>query len=108
MAQKLSRRRYAEITKFLNSTIRDSKISHRVRMAAAARLDALYARNEEMSERAEVRREAREKAEQAASSLPVAVAPSAPPDYGDDHNADSVAAKAFLNSMKAAREEVYE
>jgi hypothetical protein len=56
-AAKLARRRYDVLVRFLRETINNPKIAHRVRMAAAVRLDAIYERNETLSERAEQRKE---------------------------------------------------
>ena len=43
---KLSRRKYAELVKFLKSVIRNERMSIRVRMSAAERLDGIYQRHE--------------------------------------------------------------
>lgn len=42
----INRRRYAVLIRFLQDTIRNPKVSHRVRMAAAVRLDTIYSRHE--------------------------------------------------------------
>jgi hypothetical protein len=43
---KLSRRKYADLVKFLKSVIRNERMSIRVRMSAAERLDGIYQRHE--------------------------------------------------------------
>jgi hypothetical protein len=55
---KLSRRKYAELVKFLKSVMGNPKVGLRVRMAAAMRLDEIYSRHE-AAEQKRLDREAR-------------------------------------------------
>lgn len=52
----LSRRKYSVLTRFYRETIHNPRISHRVRMQAAARLDDLLARHEQAVQQAEARK----------------------------------------------------
>ncbi len=53
---KLPRRRYQELVRFWKQTLTNSKVSHRVRMSAAQRLDDLYRRHEFYEQQAESRK----------------------------------------------------
>jgi hypothetical protein len=56
MATKL-KRKYDTLTKFLQETIANEKISHRVRMSAAERLDGIYSKHRFYEEKAAARKE---------------------------------------------------
>jgi uncharacterized protein YdeI (YjbR/CyaY-like superfamily) len=48
----ISRRNYAEVIKFLKQTVKNEKASLRLRYAAAARLDDIFARHQQAEQRA--------------------------------------------------------
>ena len=74
MTQKLNRRRYQEIVRFLKDTIKNKNLSHKIRMLAVVRLDAIY----ERQEAATMKREDREA--RARLAMPQAPAQAAVPD----------------------------
>jgi hypothetical protein len=51
MAESLSRRKYAKLVKFFTELVTDEKVSDRVRLTAACRLDDIFARNEQRADR---------------------------------------------------------
>lgn len=56
MAQRLSRRRFAEVMRFLKNTVKDERIAHKIRMRAAERLIEVYAGHDRAVERHEARK----------------------------------------------------
>jgi hypothetical protein len=59
MPQKLDRRRYADVVRFLRETVNNPNISHRTRFAAAERLIDLYATHDRKAEREQGREHGR-------------------------------------------------
>jgi hypothetical protein len=54
---KLGRRKYQELVRFWKATISNPRVSHRVRMSAAQRLDDLYRRHEFYEQQAIARKD---------------------------------------------------
>ena len=68
MTRRLSRRRYAEVTRYLKSLIEDEKQPHRMRMRAVDSLMTVYAAHDRAAERAEAKRAAALKGERDATA----------------------------------------
>jgi hypothetical protein len=86
MAKGINRRKYSKLVTFLTATMTDPKIAHRVRMAAATRLNEIYERNEMLNERAAARQVAALERE---ARLQVSQPPPAPPAPESDTDADA-------------------
>ncbi|MES2391037.1 MAG: hypothetical protein V4555_05310 [Acidobacteriota bacterium] len=56
MPQRLSRRRYAEVVKFLKATVKNERLAHKIRFRAAERLIEVYTAHDRAVERSEAAR----------------------------------------------------
>jgi len=103
MATGISRRRYARLVAFLTATMTDKIMSTKTRLAAANRLDDLYARVETLADRAEARKERLRNGEAQRDTPPSTPAPSPPSPSNEEAEAEARArALSFLLSIKGS------